>query len=49
MDEARRRWLAERRAAVVAEYDDDAPEYDVHDYPVPLHALYVRKIVRARA
>jgi len=26
-------WLAQRRAAVVATYDDGAPEYDQHEYP----------------
>ncbi len=26
-------WLAERRAAVVAAYDCEAPAYDEHEYP----------------
>jgi len=38
-------WLAERRAAVVAEYDAEAPTYDEHDYPVPLHAAFVDRLV----
>ena len=29
----RRVWLAERRAAVVAAYDAEAPAYDEHEYP----------------
>jgi ubiquinone/menaquinone biosynthesis C-methylase UbiE len=29
----RREWLAERRAAVIAAYDADAPVYDQHEYP----------------
>ena len=45
MCEMRRAWLAERRAAVVAAYDDEAPGYDEHDYPVPLHARFVRRLV----
>ena len=32
MDETRRAWLAERRARVVADYDDDAPTYDDEEY-----------------
>jgi hypothetical protein len=29
----RQAWLAERRAAVVAVYDAEAPAYDEHEYP----------------
>lgn len=45
MDEKRRTWLAERRATVMAAYDEEAAEYDANVYPVPLHAPFVRKLV----
>jgi ubiquinone/menaquinone biosynthesis C-methylase UbiE len=38
-------WLAERRAAVRAEYDDEAPSYDDAEYPVPLHLGFVAKLM----
>jgi ubiquinone/menaquinone biosynthesis C-methylase UbiE len=38
-------WLAERRAAVRAEYDDEAPSYDDAEYPVPLHLGFVAKLL----
>jgi ubiquinone/menaquinone biosynthesis C-methylase UbiE len=40
-------WLAERRAAVRAQYDDEAPNYDAEEsaYPVPLHAAYVERLL----
>jgi SAM-dependent methyltransferase len=41
----RRAWLAERRAAVVASYDAEAAEYDEHEYPVPLHASFVDRLL----
>ena len=43
----RRAWLAERRAAVQAQYDDEAPGYDAeeHAYPVPLHAAFVERLL----
>ncbi len=45
VEERRRAWLAERRAAVVATYDDEAAAYDDHPYPVPKHAAFVRRLV----
>lgn len=45
MDEPRRSWLAERRAVVLAQYDEEAPAYDEHEYPVPLHERFVRRLV----
>jgi SAM-dependent methyltransferase len=45
MDEARRTWLAERRAAVVADYDAGAATYGDDDYPAPLHAVFVRRLL----
>ena len=43
----RRAWLAERRAAVQAQYDDEAPGYDAeeHAYPVRLHAAFVEQLL----
>ena len=43
----RQAWLAERRAAVRAQYDDEAPSYDAEDhaYPVPLHAAFVERLL----
>jgi SAM-dependent methyltransferase len=38
-------WLAQRRAAVQAAYDAEAPDYDAADYPVPLHAGFVDKLI----
>ncbi len=38
-------WLKERRAAVEAQYDDEASTYDEHDYPVPLHAAFVDRLL----
>ena len=32
----RQAWLAERRSAVVAVYDAEAPVYDEHEYPSDL-------------
>jgi SAM-dependent methyltransferase len=49
MTDPRQRWLAERRAAVLASYDAEAPEYDDHDYPAPLHAGFVRKLADTTA
>jgi hypothetical protein len=34
-------WLAERRSAVVAVYDDLAPAYDEHQYPSELQREWV--------
>jgi SAM-dependent methyltransferase len=38
-------WLADRRAAVRAQYDEEAPTYDAFDYPVPLHAGFVDRLL----
>ena len=38
-------WLAGRRAAVRAQYDDDAPTYDESAYPVPLHPGFVERLL----
>jgi SAM-dependent methyltransferase len=40
----RQAWLAERRAAVVAEYDEIAPQYDSLGYPVTLQAGFVARV-----
>ena len=40
----RQAWLAERRAAVVAEYDAGAAEYESHPYPVSLQAGFVARV-----
>jgi SAM-dependent methyltransferase len=44
VDETRRAWLAERRAAVVADYDDDAPTYDDDEYTAEVQAAFVRRL-----
>ena len=42
----RKEWLAERRAAVRAQYDEEAPSYDEEAvYPVPLHAAFVSRLL----
>jgi ubiquinone/menaquinone biosynthesis C-methylase UbiE len=42
----RKEWLAERRAAVQAQYDEEAPSYDEEAvYPVPLHAAFVSRLL----
>jgi SAM-dependent methyltransferase len=41
----RRAWLAERRAAVVAEYDAMAAEYDTYDYPVEAQRRHVARLL----
>ena len=40
----RRTWLAERRAAVVAEYDTEAAGYDAQGYPVTLQETFVARL-----
>jgi SAM-dependent methyltransferase len=42
----RQAWLAERRAAVVASYDEEAPTYDDHDYPVETQREWVARLLR---
>jgi SAM-dependent methyltransferase len=39
----RQAWLAERRAAVVASYDAEAPAYDEHEYPSDLQREWVAR------
>ena len=42
----RKEWLAERRAAVQAQYDEEAPSYDREaEYAVPLHAVFVSRLL----
>lgn len=38
-------WLAERRAAVEAEYDAEAEGYDDHPYPPTSHAAFVGRLL----
>lgn len=38
-------WLAERRAAVEAEYDAEAEGYDDHPYPTTSHAAFVTRLL----
>jgi ubiquinone/menaquinone biosynthesis C-methylase UbiE len=42
----RQAWLAERRSAVVAAYDDLAPAYDEHEYPSDLQREWVARVLR---
>ena len=42
----RQSWLAERRSAVVASYDREAPEYDEHPYPVGTQEKWVARLLR---
>ena len=39
----RHAWLAERRAAVVAVYDAEAPDYDEYEYPADLQREWVAR------
>ena len=41
----RQAWLAERRAAVVAEYDEMAAEYESFGYPVTLQETFIARLV----
>jgi len=41
----RRAWLAERRAAVVADYDADAAAYESYGYPVSLQEAFIARLV----
>lgn len=38
-------WLRERRAAVEADYDRDAPTYDLDPYPIALHRTFVDRLL----
>jgi ubiquinone/menaquinone biosynthesis C-methylase UbiE len=42
----RQAWLAERRSAVVAAYDDLAPGYDEDEYPSDLQREWVARVLR---
>ena len=42
----RQAWLAERRSAVVAAYEDLAPAYDEHEYPSDLQREWVAQVLR---
>lgn len=44
-DRDRSAWLGERRAAVEAQYDAEAEEYDDHPYPATSHATFVRRLL----
>jgi SAM-dependent methyltransferase len=39
-------WLAERRAAVVASYDAEAPVYEEHEYPSEVQREWVARVLR---
>jgi ubiquinone/menaquinone biosynthesis C-methylase UbiE len=39
-------WLAERRAAVIAAYDAEAPAYDEHEYPSDVQREWVARALR---
>ena len=41
----RRAWLIERRAAVEAQYDAEAAEYDDDPYPVTSHETFIRRLL----
>jgi SAM-dependent methyltransferase len=41
----RRAWLDERRAAVQATYDAEAPTYDRHDYPAEAQRRFVARLI----
>lgn len=41
----RQAWLQERRAAVVAEYDEEAEGYDDHPYQATSHPTFVRSLL----
>jgi len=42
----RQAWLAERQAAVVADYDRDAATYDEHPYPTDVQHEWVARLLR---
>jgi len=45
-DMDRRVWLAERRQAVIASYDAEAPTYDEHEYPSDMQREWVARALR---
>ena len=42
----RQSWLAERRSAVVASYDREAPDFDEHPYPADTQQEWVARLLR---
>ena len=42
-------WLAERRVAVRAQYDEEAPTYEELQYPIPLHAAFIDRLLALAA
>ena len=42
----REEWLRERRAAVTAQYDAEAPSYDEELYPTTSHTAFVERLLR---
>jgi ubiquinone/menaquinone biosynthesis C-methylase UbiE len=42
----RRAWLDDRRAAVIAAYDAEAPAYDEHEYPSDVQREWVARVLR---
>ncbi len=38
-------WLRERRAAVRAQYDLEAPDYDDNPYPTTSHAVFIDRLI----
>ena len=45
MNEERAAWLRDRRAAVEAQYDLEAPEYADESYPAALHATFIDRLL----
>jgi len=43
----RQTWLDQRRAAVLASYDQEAPAYDDHGYPTQTQQDWVARLMRA--
>ena len=43
----RQAWLDQRRAAVLASYDQQAPAYDDHPYPTQTQQDWVARLLRA--
>ena len=41
----RQAWLDQRRAAVLASYDQDAPTYDDHGYPAQTQRNWVARLL----
>ena len=43
----RQAWLDQRRAAILASYDREAPAYDDHDYPTQAQQDWLARLLRA--